>query len=135
MLVLCLDHFIGGISTEREIACSTQLATCHCFHETRFCSEYSAANSSGLRDADEVARGVAERAVARAPGLGRRLLEHLGARRPDLLECVVEVVGAEDRRLQRSLQHERKEGVALGLRTTAVRLEQDDVDVLPRGAN
>jgi hypothetical protein len=34
---------------------------------------------SGLRDADEVARGVAERAVAGAPWLGRRLLEHLGA--------------------------------------------------------
>src|SRR5687767_7228905 len=40
---------------------------------------------SGLRDADEVARGVPEGAVARAPGLGGRLLEHLGARRPDLL--------------------------------------------------
>ena len=42
---------------------------------------------------------------------------------------------AEDRRLQRPLRHERQEGVALGLRTTAVRLGQDDVDVLPRGAD
>ena len=33
------------------------------------------------------------------------------------------------------LRHERQEGVALGLRTTAVRLEQDDVDVLARGAD
>jgi hypothetical protein len=33
---------------------------------------------SGLGDADQVARGVAERAVAHSPGLGRRFLEHLG---------------------------------------------------------
>src|SRR4051794_3393372 len=56
---------------------------------------------SGLRDADEIARGVTERAVSRAPWLGRRLLEHLGAGRADLLERRVEVVGAEDRRLDR----------------------------------
>src|SRR5581483_3134699 len=31
--------------------------------------------------------------------------------------------------------HERQEGVALGLGTAAVRLEQDDVDVVPRGAD
>src|SRR5947199_798867 len=93
------------------------------------------ARRSGLRDADEVARGVAERAVARAPGLGRRLLEHLGARRPDLLERGVEVIGAEDRSLERPLRHERQEGVTLGLRTAAMRLEQDDVDVLFRGAD
>ena len=61
---------------------------------------------SGLRDADEVARGVAECAVAHSPGLRRWLLEHLGARRPDLLEGDVEVVGAEDRSLQRPLGHE-----------------------------
>ncbi len=87
-------------------------------------------NPSGLRDADQVARGVTERAVARAPGLRHRLLQHLGARRADLLERGVEVVGTEDRRLQRALRHEREEGVALGLRPTAVGLEQDDVDVL-----
>jgi len=37
--------------------------------------------------------------------------------------------------LERALGHERQEGVALGLRTTAVRLGQDDVDVLSRGAD
>src|SRR5664280_2460662 len=78
--------------------------------------------SAQLLDANEVARGVAERAVAHAPGLRRRLLEHLGARCTDLLEGGVEVVGAEDRRLQRALSHERQEGVALSLRTAAVRL-------------
>ena len=90
---------------------------------------------SGLRDADHVARGVAERAVARAPRLGHGLLKHLGARRADLLERGVEVVGAEDRGLERSLRDEREEGVAFGLRTAAVGLGQDDVDVLPRRAD
>jgi hypothetical protein len=33
------------------------------------------------------------------------------------------------------LGHERQEGVAFGLRTTAVRLEQDDVDVLVGSAD
>ena len=47
----------------------------------------------------------------------------------------VEVLGAEDRGLQRPLRHQRQEGVAFDLRATAVRLEQDDVDVLPRGAD
>jgi len=54
---------------------------------------------SGLRDADEVARGVAERTVAHSPGLRRRLLEHLGPRRANLLEGGIEVVGTEDRSL------------------------------------
>jgi hypothetical protein len=36
-------------------------------------------DGSGLRDTDEVARGITKRAVARAPRLGRRLLKHLGA--------------------------------------------------------
>ena len=62
--------------------------------------------STQLLDADEVARGVAERAVTHSPGLGCRFLEHLGARRPNLLEGGVEVVGGEDRSLQRSLGHE-----------------------------
>ena len=48
-----------------------------------------------------------------------------------LLEGGVEVVGPEDRCLQRPLRHERQQRVALGLGTTAVRLRQDDVDVLP----
>ncbi len=66
---------------------------------------------SGLRDADEVARGVAERAIARAPRLGRRLLEHLGTQRTDLLERGIEIVGAEDPSPQRPLRHKRQEGV------------------------
>src|SRR4051812_40659341 len=53
----------------------------------------SPTRGSGLRDADEVSRRVAEGAVARAPRLGRRLLQYLGAGRPDLLERRVEVVG------------------------------------------
>ena len=66
----------------------------------------TAPRRSGLRNADEVARGVAEGAVARSPRPRRRFLEHLGARRPDLLERGVEIVGAEDRRLQRPQRHE-----------------------------
>ena len=89
------------------------------------------APGSGLRDPHEVARRVAERAVAGAPGLRHRLLQHLGAGGPDRLERGVEVVGAEDRGLERALRHEREQRVALGLRATAVRLEQHDVDVLP----
>ena len=50
----------------------------------------------------------------------------------DLLERRVEVVGAEDRGLQRALGHQRQQRVALGLRAAAVRLEQDDADVLAR---
>src|SRR5688500_17261796 len=60
---------------------------------------------SSLGDADEVAGRVADRAVAHAPGLRCGLLEHLGARCPHLLERGVEVVGTEDRRLQRTLRH------------------------------
>ena len=52
----------------------------------------------GLRDPDHVARGVAERAVARAPELVHRLLQHLGAGGAHLLERGVEVGGAEQRR-------------------------------------
>src|SRR5436190_9944303 len=89
---------------------------------------------SGLRDANEVARRVAERAVACTPGLRRRLLQHLGARRAHLLERCVEVVGAEDRGLERTPRDEALERVAFGLRTAAVRLRQDDVEVLARGS-
>src|SRR3954453_143492 len=70
---------------------------------------------SGWGDPDEVARGVTEGAVTRPPRLRRRLLQHLGAGRPDLLERGVEVVGGEDRGLQRPLGHQRQEGIALGL--------------------
>src|SRR5262245_40455880 len=45
-----------------------------------------AGRRSGLGDAHEVARGIAERAVTGAPGLGDGLLEHLGPRGADLLE-------------------------------------------------
>jgi hypothetical protein len=90
---------------------------------------------SGLCDADEVARRVAERAVARSPRLRDRLLEHLRARRSDLLEGGVEVVGAEDRGPERALRDECEQGVALGLRTTAVRLRQHDADLLSGSAD
>src|SRR3954454_4746380 len=88
--------------------------------------------TSCLRNAHEVAGGVAERAVARSPRLGCRLLEHLRARCPDLLEGGVEVVRAEDGRLHRPLRHQAQQGVALGRRTTTMRLGQHDVDVLAR---
>ena len=122
VLVLRLDDRISGISAEREIAWSAQLFTRHCLHESRLfhsvrpstktvwtgrekhlavpSDQCTASKRSGLRDAHEVARGVAERTVAHSPGLRRRLLEHLGPRRPDLLEGGVEVVGAEDGSLQ-----------------------------------
>src|SRR3954468_2378589 len=95
----------------------------------------AALTASDLRDADEVAGRVAECAVAGTPRLRGRLLQHLGAGRPDLLEGDVEVVGLEDRCLQRPLGHEREERVTLGLRPSAGRLRQDDVDVLVRGAD
>ena len=47
---------------------------------------------SGLCDTNQVAGGIAERAVAGAPGLRRRLLEDLGTGCPDLLEGCVEIV-------------------------------------------
>src|SRR4051812_17517025 len=56
--------------------------------------------TSRLRDPHEVAGRVAECAVASSPRLGRRLLEHLRTRCPDLLEGGVQVVRAEDGRLQ-----------------------------------
>lgn len=90
---------------------------------------------SSLSDTNEVAGWVAKRTVAYAPRLGRRLLQHLGAGPPDFLEGGVKVVGAEDCGLQRPLGHERQEGIALGLRTTAVGVRQDDVDVLSWGAD
>src|SRR4051812_43983178 len=70
---------------------------------------------SGLRESDEVARRVAEGAVAGAPGLRRRLLQHLGTRGAHLLERRVQVVGLEDGGLQRTLDDQRQQGVALGL--------------------
>src|SRR3954452_4803308 len=90
---------------------------------------------SGLRDPDHVPRRVPERAVARTPRLRHRLLEHLGPRGAQLLEGRVEVVGPEDGHLQRALGDQREQGVALDLREAAVRLEQDDVEVLPQGAD
>ena len=127
-----------GVSTRRSAMGLGPLASCCSGGGTadhRHRAGSALRRRSGLRDADEIARGVTERAVARAPGLGHRLLQHLGARRPDLLERGVQVVGTEDRRLQRPLRHQRQQGVALGLRPATVRLGQDDVDVLPRGAD
>ena len=110
--ILRFYHRISRISMEWEVTWSTHLFTCHCFHKSHIPSSKTSLpkpqypGRSGLRDADDVARGVAERAVAHSPGLRRRLLEHLGPRRLDLLEGGVEVVGAEYRSLQRALGHE-----------------------------
>src|SRR5581483_6856309 len=46
----------------------------------------AAASALRLLEADQVARGVAEGAVADAVELVHRLLEHLAAARPDVLE-------------------------------------------------
>src|SRR3954451_13060939 len=71
--------------------------------------------ASCLRNAHEVAGGVAERAVARSPRLGGRLLQHLRTRCPDLLEGGVEVVRTEDARVHRPLRGHAQQGVLVGV--------------------
>src|ERR1022692_476815 len=82
-----------------------------------------------LRDAHRVARGVPERAVARAPGLVDGLLQHLGAGGPHLLEGRVEIVGAEDGHRQDSLDEQLLQGVAVSLGPAGVRLGEHDLKV------
>jgi hypothetical protein len=65
-----------------------------------------AGDSGLLLNADQVARRVAEGAVAHSPRLRGGLLKDLGARCTDLLEGCVKVIGAEDRGLQGPLRHE-----------------------------
>src|SRR5687768_7421655 len=67
-----------------------------------------------LRDADEVAGGVAERAVAGAPALVHRLLEDVGPGGPDLLERGVEVVGGEHQPVEHALGQQGAERVGVG---------------------
>ncbi len=76
-------------------------------------------------------RGTRSRAPPRAGDTGSWSTSAPNARTSS---NVVSRSSERKRSLQRSLRHERQEGVALGLRTTAVRLEQNDVDVLAQEA-
>jgi hypothetical protein len=96
MLVLAFYDLVRSFPMVRKVTWPAQLPTRHRFHRFR----------SGLGNADEIARRVADGAVAHPPGLGCRLLKNFGARLPDSLEGAVEVVGTKDRGLQRSLRHE-----------------------------
>src|SRR5450755_2316334 len=82
-----------------------------------------------LRDAHRVARGVPERAVARAPGLVDGLLQHLGAGGPHLLEGRAEIAGAEDDHRQDALGEQFLQGIAVGLGPARVRLGEHDLQV------
>src|ERR1700733_7002939 len=79
-----------------------------------------------LRNPHHVARGIAERGVARAPGLVHGLLKHLGAGCPHLLEDPVEVVDTEHDHRQNALGEQFLQGVAVGLGPAGVRLRQHD---------
>jgi hypothetical protein len=67
MLVLRLDHFIGGLASEGEIALSTQLSARHGFHVYLFVRAYRLSVGSGLYDGDEVAGGVAHGKASQNP--------------------------------------------------------------------
>ena len=76
MAILRFYHLISRISVEGEITWTTHLSTCHRLHKalhpfiaTPLPQSTWHPGTSGLRNADEVARGVAERAVAHSPGL------------------------------------------------------------------
>ena len=69
--------------------------------------------SAPLLDADHVARGIAERAVADAVRLLGRLLDHLGAAALQLREGAVEVGGGQVDAEVAALGHELEDGAAL----------------------
>jgi hypothetical protein len=81
-----------------------------------------------LIDPDHVARRIAERAVARPPGLVDGLLQHLGAGCPDPLEGPVEIVDTEDGHGQDALGQQFLHGVAVGLGPAGMRFRQDDLN-------
>src|SRR5690606_29865071 len=91
--------------------------------------------SGGLVDADHVARGVAEGAVADAVGLVGGFLEHFAAGGADALEGRVAVVGGEVDAAQQALGEQFGGGVLVGLGGVRVadRRFEDDLDVGLRG--
>src|SRR3954470_10868046 len=76
-------------------------------------SRASAATSVELPDADEVAGGVAEGAVAHSVRLVGRFLDDLGVAGLHLLEGAVEVLGGEQDPAERALRHHLGDGAAL----------------------
>src|SRR5690349_14907159 len=81
------------------------------------------------READHVARRVAERAVADAVELVDRLLHDLGAGRADLFELRVHVVHLEDDALQGSLGQQRVQRLVVGRRDGRADAGQADFQV------
>jgi hypothetical protein len=81
-----------------------------------------------LHEPDQVARGVAEGAVAQAIRLVERLLDDLDARFTDPLEGRVAVLGGEDHAAQHPLGHELRDRLPVGGRRVGVaarRFEHD----------
>ena len=84
---------------------------------------------SALVDADHVAGGVAEGAVARAPRLDDGFLEDLGAGRAEGFERGVEIVRGEHQHGHHALGEQLLDGVAIGLRAAGVRRGQNELEV------
>src|SRR4051794_11549702 len=81
---------------------------------TRDCrSTNDGRRSADLEDADEVAGGVAERAVAHAPRLVGRLLDDVDVDRLQLLEGAVDVLGGEVDAAVGALRHHLRDRAAL----------------------
>src|SRR5262245_15845630 len=89
------------------------------------------AGSGPLLDTDEVAGGVAERAVANAVGLVGRLLHDLDVVAGDLLERLVHVVGCQEQHGVRALGHHLADRAPLVVGDARVhgRRVQDDAGV------
>src|SRR5665213_1630721 len=136
--VLCLDDFVSGTAMVRVLTGSTQLATGHGLHRTHL--PFIDTVIARTPPSSEVTPGRSGRDCPRGRGTRSRALPTAASpapgapRRPDRLEGGVEVVRTEDRSLQRPLNHEREQGIALGLRTPSVWLGEHDVDIVPRGA-
>src|SRR4051812_2954148 len=88
-----------------------------------------AGGSAQLLDADQVAGGVAHRAVADAVGLVGRLLDDVGVPRLQPLERVIEVLRREQQGGVGTLRHHLRDGAALVVRDAGAggRRVEDDV--------
>src|SRR5689334_10872201 len=82
-----------------------------------------------LGEPQVVARRVAERAVAHPVRLVDRLLQHLGAGRPEPLERRGQVVGGEDRAAQHTLGQQRAQRLGVLRRVPHRGRDQHDLDV------
>ena len=85
-----------------------------------------------LGETEHVAGRVAERAVPHAVGLVDRLLQNLGARRAELLEGRVAVVGGEDQPGQQALGHQSRDRVPVGRGDVRVLFRDAEDDLDPR---